>query len=299
MTTATEPKKFQIEYQITNDNGDPVGPLQHFEADTQKELLDLVAAAHKNSAKKMYDTMKKVKVGDLITPDPERPIQRFERKPLSADDRTRLIAATKDPQTGPEAFKQLLEAEFGVPFDAIRESLQYVEIDRRIKEAQNQTDLFLNAHPEYVSTDSNQELILKWLEKRNYAITRKNLELAYEDLTGANMLTIQASSPAPKPTPQVSAVATSTEPVIPAPPQPETIPPVATTAPAITETPAEVRPKISSSGLGRTDGSATPSTTPPKVAGITPQQINRMSSTEFDERLKDPAFRKMVDEMKR
>lgn len=305
MTIAVEPKKFSIDYVIPDESGNQIGPPQHFEADTQKELLELVASAHKNAAKEMFKEKKARKIGDLITPDPEKPVQRFERKMLSADERIRIAAALKDPQTSPEAIKTLIENELGASSESIRQALQYTEVRQRIEMAQQQTDLFLSNHPEYVQCDSNQEMILKWLEKRNYAITRKNLELAYEDL--GDLLTRQVKVPvaAPEPTPQsslqVPTVATPVEqvtPVTPAPPQPEAIPLAVTPAPAITETPAEVRPRVSSSGLGRSDGSATPSVTPPKVAGITPQQIAKMTSNEFNERLKDPAFRKMVDEMR-
>jgi hypothetical protein len=304
MSTAAEPKKFSVDYPIIDDNGNQVGPPQHFEADTQKELLELVTNAHINAAKEMYKEKKARKIGDLITPDPEKPIQRYERKPLSADERTRLANAIKDPQTSPEAVRQLIEAELGADTEAIRDGLQYVEIFRRQQLAAQEIEKFRYAHPEYILCDSNQELISKWLLKRNYAITHRNLELAYEDL--GDLITKQKPEPpapapvtaAPEPTPQVSApVATPAE-EIPAPPLAEAIPQPATPAPAITEPPAEVRPRVSSTGLSRDNASAPSTVAAPKAAGITPQQIARMSSREFEERLKDPAFRKMVDEMR-
>lgn len=290
MTTAVDPKKFAIDYQIEDDNGRPVGPPQHFEAETQKELLEMVKNAHKNAAKEMYKEKKARKIGDLITPDPEKPIQKFERKLLSADERTRLAAAIKDPQTGTEAIRTLMESELGAPVDSIREALQYVEVRQRIDMAQVQTDLFLSRHPDYVQCDSNQELILKWLEKRNYAITAKNLELAYEDL--GDMITKRAPEPV-----KVSEVATPKEEVQPAPPQPEAIPVAATPAPAITEPPAEVlKPKQSSSGLSR-DSGGTPPAAAPKAKEIPYALIARMNSTQYMAWQNDPANAEIVKEL--
>jgi len=296
MTTAVEPKKFSTEYQIEDDNGNPIGPPQHFEADTQKDLLEMVKAAHKNAAKEMYKTKKAVKIGNLITPDPERPLNKYERKPLTADERVRIANAMKDPQTASDAAKTMIEAELGVPFDVMRDSLQYLEIRRRIEEAQEQTDLFLRAHPEYVNADSNKEMILKWLEKRNLAITHKNLELAYEDLTSTNppLLIVQRPTPPPQ-----SAAPTTNEIVTPsassAPLVQPAIPAEPTQAPAITETP-EVRARVSSSGLSRSDGTATP-TAVPKTKGITLQQVAQMNSVQYEKWLKDPANAEAVKEL--
>lgn len=314
MTTAVEAKKFAIDYQIEDDNGKPIGPPQHFEADTQKELLDLVKNAHKNAAKKMYETIKKVKIGDLITPDPEKPIKRYERRALSADERTRLANAVKDPQTAPEATKTLMEAELGVPFEDLRQGMEYLEIRRRIDQAQLETDAFLQAHPEYINTDGNKEWLLKWLEKRNFALTRKNLELAFEDLSGAtgehpNVLTLRAPepvappqpepvTPAAEPTQPVPTAATPVEAALPAPPQPEAIPPAATPAPAITDQPAEVRPAKSSSGLGRDSGGAPPPDAP-KAKEIPYAQLAKMNSTQYQLWLNDPANRELVKLMDR
>lgn len=294
MTTATE-KKFQIDYQIEDDNGNAIGPPQHFEADTQKELLDKVAAAHKNASRKMYDEMKKRKFGDIIAPDPETPIQKFEARPLTADERVRIANASKDPATAIEAYQQMIEATFGAPIEKIRNTLQYSEVRQRIDQSDYESRLFAAAHPDYYPSDANKEKILTWLEKHTppLAITKKNLELAYEDLTASNMLTL-------RPPERVSAKPEEVQ----APPPPAAIPPAATADPAITGPTTEVQaplvPKQSSSGLGRSDGSATPPATPPKAPGITMAQINRMTSIDFDRRVReDPVFKKAVEEMRR
>lgn len=299
MTTATEPKKFAIDYQIEDDNGKPIGPLQHFEAETQKELLELVKNAHRSAAREMYKEKRARKLGDLITPDPDQPIQKFERKALSADERTKLAAAIKDPQTSPEAVRTIIEAELGAPIESIREGLQYSQIQQRINMAQQQTDIFLAAHADYVQCDSNQEAILKWLEKRNYAITAKNLDLAYEDL--GDLIVKRApeppavqTPPEPTPAPTVPAAATPVAEVSPAPPQPEAILPAATPAPAITEQPAEVlKPKQSSSGLTR-DAGGTPPPIAPKTVEIPYRLLQKMNSTEYNIWRQDPKNAEIV-----
>lgn len=302
MTTVAEPKKFTIEWQNKDENGNPIGTLQHFEADTQKELLEKVAASAQNAQIKMYDEMKKRKIGDLITPDPDTPVPTFERRNLSADDRVRLATAMKDPQTMVNATRELIEAEFGAPIDSLRQTLQGAEVRKRIDVANYQSELFADAHPEYYGCAGNKEMMLKWLEKHKdkngngLAITRKNLELAYEDLSGANGgPDLLAHEPKPAP---ISAATTTVATTEPAPAPTAAIPPAATTVPAITDPTTEVRPKQSSSGLGRGDSSAVPSAAAPKTPGITLREIAQMDSVTYQKRLQDPAFRKMVDELR-
>src|SRR5207237_141482 len=109
----------------------------------------------------------------------------------------------------------------------------------------------------------------KYMEKKNLRYTAKNLKIAFEDLVNDDLLIVRAPKAAviePVATPVVAA----------APATPEVIPPAATTTPAIPAVSTEVRPKSSSSGLGRDNSSAAPSTEAPKTIGITIRDINRM-----------------------
>src|SRR5271166_2631312 len=109
-----EKKKFVIQTQLKDpQTGDPVGPLQYFEADTLEELLEKKDAAHANAAVKLYETRKAVKLGILIEPDKDEPIPTYEEHLLTADERVRIDRMLKDPATQSEAINLLLEAKLG------------------------------------------------------------------------------------------------------------------------------------------------------------------------------------------
>jgi len=59
--------------------------------------------------------------------------------------------------------------------------------------------------------------------------------------------------------------------------------------------PTDVRPKNSSSGLGRSNSSGVPTDATPKAPGISIRDINRMSAAEYQKALQDPEFRKQVE----
>lgn len=289
MTEVIEAKKWIREYQPKDESGYPVGPPQRFEADTQQELIDKLAAAHENASSALYKTRLQVKLGTMLEPDPEEPIRTFEPRSLSADERIKLTKDLSDPAKAADAHRTLLEAELGAPIEIIRTSLRDAEIQKRVESIKAAIDAFRKEHPEYIDSTSNGDKIKKYMEKKNLRYSVKNLNIAFEDLKSDGVLTLQA--------PKAAVPETPVAPVATAPATLEAIPPAATTAPVIPVTPTEVRPKQSSSGLGREHSSAAPSGEPPKVTGITIRDINRMSAKEYNDNLRDPEFRKAVEKL--
>src|SRR5258705_13097245 len=94
-----EKKKFTIQTQFKDEQGSPVGPLQYFEADSLEELLEKKDVAHQNAAVKLYETRKANKLGVALEPDKDEPIQTFEERPLTAEERVKLTKALNDPST--------------------------------------------------------------------------------------------------------------------------------------------------------------------------------------------------------
>lgn len=286
-----EPKKFRREYQPTDPRtGLAIGPPQVFEADTRDELIDKIQGAHVAASVKLHETRRAVKLGNLMEPDPEQPILTFEERQLTADERTKLTNELRDPKTTSDAIVQLLEAKLGAPISVIRDRFREQEVEKRANYMRGQIELFKDAHPEYVECDHNLETMVAYLNKNKMALTKKNLEIAYDDLTADNLLTVQVvAASAPAPVTQVPASNGN--------PPEETIPPQATTDPAITGDSTEPRPRQSSSGLSARDTSATPTDAAPKAKGITAAEINSMGLDEYSERMKDPTFRKAVDDL--
>jgi len=287
-------KKFTITRQFRDpENGQPVGPVQYFEADTLEELLEKKDAAHENASVKLYQTRKSVKLGSILEPDQEEPLEQFEPKQLSADDQVKITKMLADPKTVVEAHQILMEVSLGATPEKVRARLRDVEVKNRIEAIQYAVSEFRKERPAYVDSSSNKEKMERYMEKKNYAYTANNLKIAFDALVADDLLTVRAPE-----APRAAVPETPATPVAAALPPGEVIPPPAIAAPAIPVVPAEVRPKNSSSGLGRSDSSAAPGGgTPPKAAGISIRDINKMSATEYQEKLKDPEFRKQVEEL--
>jgi hypothetical protein len=277
--------KFTEEYQITDRAGNPVGPMQVFEADTQKELIAKLKAAHINSGREMYETKRKVKLGTLLEPDADEPIKTFEEVPLSADERLALKKALDDPNQTQAALKKVLKS-LGVDTEEIRKMLQEREYNLRASRATDEAEKFFKAHPEYVICDSNNDDMGKYMTKHNLPVTANNFEIAYEELR--DILVTQ-------------------------PPQQESVTPAAasspeitdaTTAPsAITEGTAAPEPVPallnSSSGLSSRGGAYVAPVTP-KAGEASISEIRRklasMSSTEYMAYIKaNPDVAKKLD----
>lgn len=299
--------KFVKEYRIPDGNGNTLGPPQKFEGDSWEEIADKVAAAHQNAAAEMYRTKQGAKLSILMDADPEQPMYEFKEKSLSADELVGIQGLLKDPRTAAEGHKRLLEAQLGAPISKIRQNLQIAEVLSRTNDMAWEIEKFKRAQPNYVECDANKDKLIAYLthKDRNWAITAKNLEIAFEHLSEQGELVTRAPEPiqASVATPPVAelppqpAVATP-EP----PPQPE-IPAVATvgapiSAPAADRTaaPAVTAVGSTSTGLTRDSGGTNHPPEPPKTKGITPAEISRMSSSQYLDRYEhDPEFKKQVD----
>jgi hypothetical protein len=284
-----EKKKFITSKQFKDENGLPIGPVQYFEADTLEELLEKKDNAHENASVALYKTRLANKLGTMLEPDPEEPILTFEPRQLTADERVKLTKDLSDPAKAAEAHRQLLEAEFGAPIEKIRENLRESEISKRVVSIQQAIAQFKAETPDYVECELNSNNMKKYMEKNSRRYTVKNLKIAFEDLKNSSLLTLRA--------PQAAVTEPTPPSVTPAPVPPAVIPPAATIPPEIPAQVTEVRPKQSSSGLGREHASAAPSSEPPKTAGITIRDINKMSASEYNEKLRDPEFRKAVEKL--
>lgn len=283
--------KFREEYQVTDRNGNPVGPVQIFEAETQKELIAKLKAAHQNSAREMYETKRKVKLGVLLEPDADQPIQSFTETALSAEERLTVKKAMDDPNKTSEGLKIILKS-LGLDPDAIRALLQQKELEKRMDRATAESEKFMAAHPEYIISEYNNDTMSKYLAKHGMAVTANNLEIAYEELS--DILTLQApqqvsATPVPDTTSQ-NAPASDSE-----------ITNQATSDPANTEPAPAARQEIpnSSSGLSGRSSANVPAT-PTKTGEISLTEISRklanMSASEYLKYIKEnPDVAKKLD----
>jgi len=293
-------KKYTKSYQPKDPiSGEPVGPPQVFEADTLEELVDKVTAAHENASVALYEARKAAKLETLLDFDPQTPVRKFVPRQVPADERVKIQNMLGNPATAQEGYRILMENEFGAPLSEVRKYMEKAEIDQRIAEIQRETDSFLAAHLEYHDSETNQEKILAYLQKNNYAVTKKNLEIAYKDLMNHGLLAVKpseivqeipvASTPAETIPPAELVAATPVSPVEPAiPAQPE----------AVVESSKVLRPAKSTSGLPR--GSAAP---PPKKLAevktqvVTAQYIASLSADQLLKAMQNKDFAEAVDKL--
>ena len=232
-------------YQPKDEWGNQVGPLQIFKGKTLKECAEKVGAAHQNATVALHRTKKAVKIGGLLELDEEAPMPNYKPRTLTAEEVLELDEKFNNPTTRAEAMRTMLEAEIGAPIEVVRRNLQKTDVAERMQFIRAEVKKFTDAHPEYVPSQANSDLLEAWLEKRNKPVTHKNLEIAFADLCEDGLLTLRAVSdnnpkvatePAPVPTPAPVATAPVTvKPVAPAPAaevEEEEVVPVVTPSPA-------------------------------------------------------------------
>ena len=231
-------------YQPKDEWGNPVGPPQVFKGKTLKECAEKVAAGHQNATVALHRTKKAVKIGGLLELDEEAPMPSYQPRSLTAEEILELDEKFNNPATRTDAMRTMLEAEIGAPIEVVRRNLQKTDVAERIQFIRGEVAKFTAAHPEYVRSQANSDLLEKWLEKREKPLTYRNLEIAFADLCEDGLLTLQTiAEPKPKVTPEPAPVAapvpaatapTTAQPVVPAPapePEDEAVVPVVTPSP--------------------------------------------------------------------
>lgn len=259
-----EEQQTQEKYERVIDLGDGSG-VQRFVADSMEELVDALAKAQEHATRKIREQARTIKTGmGLITPDPETPVPEYKPRKLSDDEIWRMTQEIGDPAKARGAIRSFVEAELGTSLDDVRETMRTVELARRTNQMTLEANEWAQEHKaDYYACDENKKLMLDYLESHKMALTKKNCDIAFNDLRDSGLL---VSRPEPKKEETTNGEAA-------APPRPKT------------------------SSLRPTHSSTTQATA--RTPAITWDDINKMSPSAYDERMRDPAFRKMVDALPR
>lgn len=205
-------------------------------------------------------------LGRLIKPDRGRDAPlKAQPQDISSEDRVRYSAEITDPNRVVEVIDEVVTRRQGVAPATVAQRVS--TFDQQAAEAywSAEANAFVEAHPYYYPTPENQTRLLKELERRGYDITRNNLAIAYEALMEDGVMDVWPND---------------------GPPAPESAAPPATP------------PKANgsrASGLRSSDASASKPTPAKPKPIITRAELARMSKAEYDERYRDPAFRRAVD----
>jgi hypothetical protein len=175
-----EQQKWVIDYQATDESGNPIGNPTHLEADTQKELIEKM----KETNIAIVRAYHKLKTGQQSGPDAlknaekRKPASEIKPRDWTTEEAFQTTSELQNPSTMRKAVRKAIEDELGAPLDEVRESITRTrKIDQ---EFVNQA--FMAAHREFYPCVANAKAIGKYLWENQLAYTIENLEIAFDYL---------------------------------------------------------------------------------------------------------------------
>src|ERR1700676_2811416 len=173
---AAEPKKFVVDYQCKDDEGNPIGRPTHLEAATQEGLIEKMREAHEQ-ATRAFHRLKKQKVSFKEPPKTVAPA------PQLSD--AELLSAMKDlksddPQKQLDAVRKVQRAETDkAKADADQKIAELNEL-RRQEQVSYQ---FLTRHrKDFNNCEANIKLVKDYFMDNQLAWTSDNLEIVFHAL---------------------------------------------------------------------------------------------------------------------
>ena len=164
---AAKPKKFAVDYQVKDEDGNPIGRPTHLEATTEEELRNKLIEAH-TQATRAFHRLKKQKVSFKEQQQPAAPAQITNEQLLAAIE----DAKGDDPKKVLEAQRIVLEAE-RAKLAQERENARQLQVSYA----------FIAKHvADYNNCEANNKLMFDYLVENNLQWTSDNLEIALQAL---------------------------------------------------------------------------------------------------------------------
>jgi hypothetical protein len=241
---------------IENGNGHRIST---FKGKSYEDIADQLADAQINANRQL----------SRLKPDTGRQPFVVQPRELTPADRLRLSNDITDPNKVAEAVTEIVTASQGAPPSAVGK--RFAEYDQKAAdEYYNQEALaFVDDYPDYYPIPENQQALFQALEANHYDLTRNNLAIVFNQLFHAGKMVPWPEEGGPPEEPP-------NLPVAPPPPPPS-------------------RPRSISSGLRNTDASASRPAPKPRSPIVTRADLERMSRSEYNEKIRDPIFRRAVD----
>jgi hypothetical protein len=208
-------------------------------------------------------------LGRLLKPDRGRPapLQHAPRE-LGPADKLRLANDMTDPDRVVDAVTEIVTAVQGAPPAAVGKRVASMDQSEADAYYLAEAEAFMEEYPDYYRVPQNADLLSGELEAKGLDMTRGNLATMYEMLRGQGRMIME-----------------------PLPREGEETPPA---APAPSSNGASPQ-RSYSSGIRNSDASALKPAPIPRKPLVTRADLEKMSRAEYNERLRDPAFRKAVD----
>ncbi|VVB52834.1 Uncharacterised protein [uncultured archaeon] len=272
-------KKIVVEYQATDEKGNPIGRPTHLEAYSQEEIIDKMKEAHIQATRAFHrlkaqkvQSVKEVNVAPAPVPGQVSDAELLALvKDLKSDDPNVALAAYKKMDAAKEA---KVRAEYEA------KNAEQKEYDRQNKVSQD----FLGAHQhDFNNCQANVLLMAQYIQDNQLAWTTDNLEIALHALehelapVAAPVVTTPPANPAPAPAPVATIAAAPV--VQPAP----TV--TAPAAPPANPAPAQPRPGVNG---GLVPGASSASRPAPTKKGLTIEEILSWDGKTMREKMRSP-----------
>jgi hypothetical protein len=250
---------------IEDDNGKL---RSRYKGTNWKEVADKILNSHANATEEI-GRLKKNRV-----PDQGRTDTVIQPRELSSDDRFRIAVNLTDPDKSQEAMKELITASVGAPPETVGRILSDVQKKEMKKYYEDESWAFRRDHPDYYNCDENMMMLFDEMERREIDFTRNNLGIAFDELNAQGRLI-------PKPSDDE---------------QTEELQPVSQQRPNTAAEPnpprPTTRPRSIATGIRQSDASGLPPQPRPKYSRA---EIAQMSREEFEQKMRDPVFRRAMD----
>lgn len=293
---AETPKKFIADYQIKDEDGNPIGRPTHLEAATEDELRAKLIEAHTQAAR-AFHRLKKQKVSFKEQKQPaQQPVEPSDAELLQAMNDLR----SEDPKKQLDGFRKVQQAERDrIKSEQDTKKAQEDEEKRQFKASQD----FLKRHQhDFNNCQANINLIKEFFEEnQELAWTLDNLEIAFHALEDrlAPVVSVvpvvevnpPATAPASAAVPPAAAVAVT--PAAQAAVQPPATAPARAAAPA-NPVPAAPRPGVNG-GLVPGESSGSRTTGQPAKKELTAEEIRSWDGATMRAKMRDPRIRPQID----
>lgn len=285
LVTPEAPKKIVVDYQITDEEGNPLGRPTHLEATTAEEMVSKQKEAH-IQATRAFHRLKKQK---FTYKEPQAVI------PATDDvSDAEILAAIRDmksddPKTALAAVKKINSAEA-----ARIKAEASVEIEKvnELRRQEQVTFRFLKAHAgDYNNCDANNNAIGDYFKEHDLQWNNDNLELAFNALESELAPVVKPVAPAAavvNPPPVAAPVPTTVA------AQPVVQPVVTVPAPtiAVVNPPAiDPRPGVNGGLMPGQQSAVRPAA---KVTGLTAEEVRSWDGATMRLKMKNPNLRAQI-----
>lgn len=296
---AVEPVEQRYEYQPTDETGRPMGGRQVIKYKSQDELRDKLVEQNTLILRQLRKVSRETLLG-AQEPAPDNAerfqnVPEFKSRELTQQERFDIARDLIDPAKTAQATETLIESVFGQKPTVVASTLNEVQRSLVQSKAVENYIEFVNTSADYNDCAENREIVTRWMGKRNLAPTVANFKIAQNTLSGAGLLlespAVQQVSPVP---PAAPAAVVPVEPIV---PNPQAL---AATTPGLGSEPQPQVKRQSRVPSGLNESISSAASTDNVVAGghsLTLRDIDRMTSDEYRQKLRDPEFKKLVNQL--